>query len=60
MLVEVAGGRPVVAPIEVELHGRDPRNWIDDQTENNKMQLSSHGENGGSQLILVFSVPNGD
>ncbi len=27
--------------------------------QNNKMQRTSHGQNGGSPLILVFDGPNG-
>ena len=47
MLMEAARGRPVAAPLEVELHGRDPRDWIDEQTENNKMQLTRSGHLDG-------------
>jgi hypothetical protein len=52
----------VAASLELETDGRDPRNWINEQTENNKMQLtrSGHPRWRPSQLILVFSVPNGD
>ena len=58
MLVERGISRPVTAPLELEADGRDPRNWINEQTENNKMQRTSRGQNGGSPLILVFDGRN--
>jgi hypothetical protein len=38
---------PVAAARALEIDGRDPRNWINEQTENNKMQRTRSGHLGG-------------
>ena len=47
MLVERAISRPVATPRALEANGRDPRKWINEQTENNKMQLTRSGHPDG-------------
>ena len=47
MLVERAISRPVATPRALETNGRDPRNWINEQTENNKMQRTRPEHLGG-------------